>query len=175
MDRMDQDKTNLPRQSGDSARNAQFARTAAGARMLAARLEGDPSTMAWVLARHREAEDQDDVLVALSLGIDPVLLPHLALCNRPREEIFRTDVETIAAHIGMDPIPLAELVRRVEALTGFGRRPAAGRGGILAAARDRAAEDSATYDVNGPSSSNTSRPSSNLQESTPTADGEEPQ
>ncbi len=127
-------------------RAERFARTAAGARKLAARLEDDPSMMAWVLAQYREAEDMDDRLMALTLGIEEDQLPHLALCKRPREDLFRTDIESIAEHIGMQPTPLAEVVRLVNSLVEFGQLPAGRRGAMLAAARDRAAEDPAEYD-----------------------------
>lgn len=127
-------------------RAERFLRTAAGARKLATRLEDDQSTMAWVLAQYREAEDMDDQLMALTLGIDEFKLPHLALCKRPREGLFRGDIESIAEHIGMQPTPLADVVRLVDSLFEFGQLPATRRGGMLAAARDRAAEDPAEYD-----------------------------
>ena len=130
-----------------AARAERFARTAVGARKLATHLEDDPSMMAWVLAQYRDAEDKDDRLMALTLGIDEFKLPHLALCKRPREELFRSDIESIAAHIDMDPAPLAEVVRRVDALAAFGQLQTGQRGRLLAAARDRAAEDSAVYDA----------------------------
>jgi len=147
MDKYRIDPSREPDEAVETERAALFARTAPGARKLAARLEDDPATMAWVLARYREVEDMSDDLIALSLGIDADRVPHLALCNRPREQLFRTDVESIAVHVGMvDPLPLAQLVRRVDALTGFGQRTAGHRRGFLAAARDRAAEDPAIYD-----------------------------
>ena len=127
-------------------RAERFLQTAAGARKLAARLEDDPSMMAWVLAQYRAAEDKDDRLMALTLGIEEYQLPHLALCKRPREDLFRGDIESIAEHIGMQPNPLADVVRLVNSLAEFGQLPAGRRGGMLAAARDRAAEDAAEYD-----------------------------
>ena len=167
MDRMDSDNIDpervlsRPSSRREAERADRFSRTSAGARKVAVRLEDDPTTMAWVLARYREAEDADDALIAISLGIDQARIPHLALCSRPRDELFRSDIETIAEHIGMDPLALAEVVRRVDAVTGFGQRPRGHRGGILAAARDRAAEDPATYDPGGsPSSAAVSSPSS---------------
>ncbi len=155
MDRMDNDNSdpqrrlNGPSSRRETERADRFARTSEGARKLAARLEDDSTTMAWVLARYREVEDTDDALIAITLGIDVARVPHLALCSRPRAELFRTDIETIAEHIGMDPLALAEVVRRVDAVTGFGQRPRGHRGGFLAAARDRAAEDPAAYDPDG--------------------------
>jgi hypothetical protein len=48
----------------------------------------------------------------------------------------------------MQPAPLADVVRLVDSLFEFGQLPASRRGGMLAAARDRAAEDPAEYDPN---------------------------
>lgn len=126
-------------------------RLAGMAGRLAARFESDPTTMAWVIARYREAEGVDDMLVAVALGIDADQLPHLALCNRPRPELFAEDIETIADHIGVERERLANLVRQVEALAAFGRIGAHGgrAGGLLAAARDRAAEDPGSYEPDG--------------------------
>jgi hypothetical protein len=127
-------------------RDARFRRTAAGARTLAARLEDDRSMMAWVLAQYRAAEDKDDRLMAQKLGIAEYQLPHIALCKRPRDELFRSDIDAIAGHIGMDPAPLAEVVRLVDSLEAFGQLQT-GQRRLLAAARDRAAEDPAQYDA----------------------------
>jgi hypothetical protein len=116
-----------------------------GARKLAQRLEGDEETMAWVLARLRERTGATDVAIAARLGLDEELLPHLALCNRPRQELFRTDVESIADHFAIAPRPLADLVREVETLLRF--QPRGDRAaGLLAAARDRVAEEEDSYD-----------------------------
>ena len=141
MERMGQEYPNA------AERAERFRRTAAGARKLAARLEDDPSMMAWVLAQYREAEDKDDRLMALTLGIEDDLLPHLALCKRPREDLFRDDIQSIAEHIGMDPAPLAEVVRLVDSLEAFGQLQTGQRSRLLAAARDRAAEDPAEYNA----------------------------
>ncbi len=141
MDPMSQEHLN------PAERAERFRRTAAGARKLAARLEDDRSMMAWVLAQYRAVEDKDDRLMAQTLDIDAFRLPHLALCKRPREERFRADIDAIAEHIGMDPAPLAEVVRLVDSLDAFGQLQTGQRSRLLAAARDRAAEDSAEYNA----------------------------
>jgi hypothetical protein len=116
-----------------------------GARRLAQRLEADDGTMAWVLARLRERTGATDAGIAARLGLAEDRLPHLALCNRPRSDLFRDDVETIAEHFAIASRRLADLVREVETLERF--RPRAERAsGLLAAARDRVAEDDGTYD-----------------------------
>jgi hypothetical protein len=103
--------------------------------------------MAWVLARYRELERLDDDRLAAFLGIDRPALDRLALCGRPRPELFAADVQDIAAHVGADPLRLANLIRQVEALQALARAPATGDLGVFAAARSYAAEDGAAYDV----------------------------
>jgi hypothetical protein len=118
---------------------------ARGVRRLAQRLEVNEATMAWVLARLRERTGATDRGIATRLGLAEDRLPHLALCNRPRSDLFREDVEAIAEHFSIVPRRLADLVREVETLERF--RPAAERPvGLLAAARDRVAEDERAYD-----------------------------
>ncbi len=116
------------------------------ARRLAARLEGDPNTLASVFARYRAAEGLDDTALAAYFAIDPDVLPHVALCGRPREGLFQEDVTAVAERFGLDPGLLALLVRHVDALQEFQRGGVHGRGQFLAAARDRAAEDAPLYD-----------------------------
>ena len=120
-----------------------------GARRLAQRLESDEGTMAWVLARLREHTGAMDSGIAARLGFDEDLVPQLALCNRPRSDLFREDVEAIAEHFAIAPPRLAELVREVETLERFRPLPDHAHGGLLAAARERVAEDESEYDGDG--------------------------
>lgn len=117
------------------------------ARRLAARLEGDPDTLAWVFARYRDAEGIDEAGLAAYFGLDPDVVAHLSLCGRPREGLFLEDVTAAAERYGFDPDRLAVLLRHVDALHEFRREGAQGRARFLAAARDRAAEDTPTYDT----------------------------
>jgi hypothetical protein len=114
---------------------------------LVARLAGVPETMAWVIARYKEIEQVDDALVARQLNIDVHQLHHLALCGRPRSVIFDLDIETIAEHIGVDQQLLASLVRHVEALETFRTYQDVAAAGMLAAARDWAAEEPGEYEA----------------------------
>jgi hypothetical protein len=115
------------------------------ARRMAARLVDDPTSMAWVFARYQAAEGIDEAGVARRLGIEPELVPRVAICNRPRPELFREDVEAIAEHFALAPRPLADLVRDVETLVRFQPRPERAAG-VLLAARTRVAEDEDGYD-----------------------------
>ena len=118
---------------------------ARGARLLAQRLEDDGGTMAWVLARLRERTGATDSAIAARLGLDDDLVPRLALCSRPRPDLFREDVEAIAEHFAIAPRRLADLVREVETLARF--QPRSERSvGLLAAARERVAEETVDYD-----------------------------
>src|SRR5262245_1021887 len=81
------------------------------AALLARKFEKSPKSMAWVLARYRDAEGVDDAAIARQLGVDEHRLHHLALCGRPREYLFAEDIESIAEHIGIEQLPLASLVR----------------------------------------------------------------
>lgn len=115
------------------------------ARRLAARLETNPDTLASVFARYRAAEGIDDAGLAAYFAVDPDVLPHIALCGRPREGLFLEDVTAVAERFSFDPSLLAVLVRHVDALHEFGRGASGGHGRFLAAARDRAAEDTPNY------------------------------
>jgi len=117
------------------------------ARRLAARLETDPDTLASVFARYRAAEGIDDAGLAAYFAVDPDVLPHIALCGRPRDALFLTDVTAVAERFSFDPSLLAVLVRHVDALHEFGRGVSSGHGRFLAAARDRAAEDTPSYNA----------------------------
>lgn len=117
------------------------------ARRLAARLEDDPSTLAWVFARYRTFEGVDEAGLAAYFAVNPDTVPHIALCGRPREGLFPEDIAAVAERFGIDPRLLAELVRHVDALQEFRRVGAEGQARFLAAARDRAAEDTTSYDV----------------------------
>jgi hypothetical protein len=121
--------------------------TARLTRRAAERAAERPTFMAWVLARYRDAEGVDDDQLAHFLGITREALDQLALCGRPRQDLFKEDVAAIAERFGADPHRLTNLIRQVDALGAFARAPAAGSLGVMAAARGRAAEESASYDT----------------------------
>jgi hypothetical protein len=118
------------------------------ARLLAQRFEGDEATLAWLFARWRELTGGTDADIAARLGCDETLVPRIAICSRPRAGLFREDVESVAGHFEIAARPLADLVREVETLLRFQPRDGQGRraAGLLAAARDRVAEEPNDYD-----------------------------
>ena len=92
-----------------------------------------------VLAAYTQIEGLDDSALADLLGCRPAILPALRLCRRPTTDApaFRSDVEQIAERFGADPVRLAEVVRRVDALEALRGASADGEVAYLAAARDR--------------------------------------
>lgn len=95
------------------------------------------------LLAYARAERLDDAGLAARLGCDPASLPALLLCRRPTGEgpVFRADVEAIAERFGLDAARLARLMRTADALVALGGTATEQVGGLLAAARDRDADD----------------------------------
>jgi hypothetical protein len=114
-------------------------------KMLAEKLTALPDSMAWVIAKYREIEQIDDAAIARRLGTDIDGLNHLALCGRPREDLFMEDIEAIAEHLSIELRPFLELVRHVETIEAFRYHSAAGSTRLLAAARDIAEEPATPY------------------------------
>ncbi|MFL5758159.1 MAG: hypothetical protein ACJ789_00390 [Thermomicrobiales bacterium] len=114
---------------------------------MASKLEASPKSMAWMIAKYKEAEGIDNTAVARFLHVGEEQLLHLALCSRPRVELFNEDIESIADHLSIEQRPLLELVRHVEALESFQYASQAGSSQWLAAARDIAEEPTSAYDV----------------------------
>lgn len=110
----------------------------------AARAGRHPGFVGYDLARFSDIADDDP---ARWLGVDREALNRLALCRTPRRgEHFGHDVVAIAAHVGIDPVRLASLIRVVEVLAELqGRVPSLDAVDVvtptvLAAARDEADE-----------------------------------
>ncbi|GIW03496.1 MAG: hypothetical protein KatS3mg059_0116 [Thermomicrobiales bacterium] len=99
--------------------------------------ERRPAFLASVFAAYRRAEHLDEQGLARILGIPAEQVCGLALCLRPRPEVFGEDVHQIAGRFHVDPHVLAGIIRHVEALEAM--QPAiTGTGQIAAAARDAA-------------------------------------
>ena len=104
----------------------------------ARRVAGDEFFLASALAEYADSEGMDDAALAAALGCPASSLARLRLCRRPRPDPagMREDVTRIGEHFGIDPLRLAEMVRRADALVAM-RRDVAGGAGALIAARDR--------------------------------------
>lgn len=99
--------------------------------------ERRPAFLASVFAAYRRVEHIDEEDLARILGIPAEHVCGLALCLRPRPEVFVEDVHQIAERFHVDPHVLAGIIRHVEALEAI--QPAiTGTGQVAAAARDAA-------------------------------------
>src|SRR5262245_59273956 len=94
--------------------------------------ETSPVFLASVFACYRATKGTDDAELARRLGVAAERLDELALCRRPRAELFRQDVAAVATRFGADAGALATVIRQVDALEAFAV-PGASR--VLAAAR----------------------------------------
>lgn len=121
---------------------------------LARRLEESSKSMAWILAKYREAEGLEESMVAQRLGVDVHELHRLARFGRPRPYLFAEDIETISEETGIEQQQLASMVRHVEALETFRYHSAGGSDQFVAAARD-VAEEQETYDAESDNSEST--------------------
>jgi hypothetical protein len=105
--------------------------------------ERRPAFLASVFATYRAVEQIDEHGLARILNIPPEQVCGLALCLRPRAEVFREDVQRIAERFHVDPQTLAGIIRHVEAIEAI-QAAGMGKGQIAAAARD--AEESPDED-----------------------------
>lgn len=104
-----------------------------------------PFYLASSLLAYARAERLDDAGLAARLGCDLASLPALLLCRRPTGEgsVFRADVEAIAERFALNALHLARLLRTADALVSLGGAATDQTGGLLAAARDRDADEPA--------------------------------
>jgi hypothetical protein len=112
-------------------------------RRAAERARQQPFYLASLLLAYARAERLDDAGLAARLGCDPSSLPALLLCRRPTGEgsVFRADVEAIAERFALNALQLARLIRAADALVSLGSAATDRTGGLLAAARDRDADE----------------------------------
>jgi hypothetical protein len=80
----------------------------------ARRAQDRPAYVAWALARVQVWEGLSDEALAARLGIVTVDLPRLALCLRPRQDLWAEDLAQIASRFGLDPEPLATALRGIK-------------------------------------------------------------
>jgi hypothetical protein len=113
--------------------------------LLAAKLSVLPDTMAWIIERYKQTENVDDEQVRRYLEIDPSAYYHLAICGRPRSDLFDSDIETLSERFKIPEEPLVRMVRRVEAISTFRDYRDVATGSMLSAARDIAEEPPTPY------------------------------
>src|SRR5215216_1154759 len=97
------------------------------------RARREPGFLGAVLAEYQARLGLDDAALAAELGCAEAHLADLALCRPPRAERFRADLEQIAGRLGLDPLPLARVLRLAGALGALADAAPGGEG--LRAAR----------------------------------------
>lgn len=104
-------------------------------KVMAAKAAVHPAYLGWVLALYQRAERATDADLASLLGSDEMTLRRLSICLRPREDAFAADVRTVAENLGLNPGPLALLVRHADAVAAMQAptKSAEGPGQLLAA------------------------------------------
>jgi hypothetical protein len=105
--------------------------------MMARHAADRPFFLAWLLSAYAQSEGLDDAGLAKALGCSPQTLTMLRLCRAPRTDAaeFREDVRCIAERFAIEPMALAEAVKRGRVVRGM--RAAAAEAATLMAARDR--------------------------------------
>jgi hypothetical protein len=96
----------------------------------ARRVADDPFFLASALTEYAHSEDLDDVGLAEALGCPVEALAPLRLCRRPRPDPagMREDTARIGGRFGIDPVILADVVRRADALSILRQDTAGARG-----------------------------------------------
>jgi hypothetical protein len=111
--------------------------------VLAARARDEPFFLAWVLAAYAGSEQLDDAALAGALGCTTKDLPMIRLCRAPRSdpEGFRADIDRISERFRLDPLRLADVVKRGRVVARLQAKPEQAKQetehGYLMAARDR--------------------------------------
>lgn len=101
---------------------------------------GPAPLIASLLADWRRGFERDP---AEDLGVSGRVLSELALCRRPRRDVWIADVRDIAADLGIDVDRLTTLLRAAETIERLGSSPPADdqQADRLLAARDREEDD----------------------------------
>jgi hypothetical protein len=104
----------------------------------AARAATRQEYLGWVLDRYIELEGLSKPKLAKRLNVSAIDFARLALCLRPRERTFASDVEAICRRFSLDPQNLAKVVRMVESVDIMSTSVASSiDSGVLMAARSR--------------------------------------
>ncbi len=108
------------------------------------RAANEPSLLAYDLSAYRALNNVSEGELALALQCSPEALVCLSLCRRPNPNAatFRSDIQQIATHCGVNARNLAAVLREVDSLRTMREASAIApfaqtQLGFLAAARDR--------------------------------------
>jgi hypothetical protein len=114
-------------------------------KILAQKLSALPDSMAWIIERYKEIESLDDSGLQSFLGIDATNYYHLAICGKPRSDLFALDIEVLSDRFNIPEEPLTHMIRRVDTLSTFKDYSDVAAASMLAAARDIAEEPATPY------------------------------
>ena len=93
----------------------------------------DPARVGHWLRRHRQAERMSPAELARWLGVSLEGLVLLSLCQTPRHDQFREDLEVICRRTGANESALAQILRRQQALARWTEQAPTGQGWLMAA------------------------------------------
>jgi hypothetical protein len=94
--------------------------------------------LGWVLDRYADLEGLRKPELAKRLNLAAVEFARLALCLKPRQRTFASDVEAICRQFSLEPQDLAKVVRMVESVDTMSISVAGSTdSGVLMAARSR--------------------------------------
>lgn len=105
--------------------NESDVRTLRQLRLMADKLQDDPTTMAWIIRTYQKQEKILFVKLSELLKTTEPGLTKLALCKRPDtgSDEFGRQVEQIANYTKIDLILLTNLIRQVESVAAFSEKP----------------------------------------------------
>jgi len=94
-------------------------------RLMADKLQDDPTTMSWIINAYQRQEKLSFHKLSILLKTSEAALTRLALCKRPDtdSEDFGSQVEQIASYTEINLILLTNLIRQVESVTVFSGKP----------------------------------------------------
>jgi hypothetical protein len=93
----------------------------------------DPAWLGYWLKRHRASEGLSPKTLAGRLGLSLEGLVRLSLCQPPRPEHFREDLEVVCRETGADQAALAALLRQQQGLARWAEQAPASSGWLMAA------------------------------------------
>jgi hypothetical protein len=125
------------------------ARTLRQFRLMATKLQNDPTTMAWIISKYQKQEKLSSIDLSRNLKTTEDGLAKLALCKRPDTDSddFGNQVAQIAGYTKIDVTLLTNLIRQVESVIVFSEKHNATGASIqnsvqlgFSAARDKSEE-----------------------------------
>lgn len=126
-------------------------------KLMMAKLQNDPTTMAWIIGSYQKQEGLSWDTITDVLRTTEEILLRLALCKRPdpNSSDFRQQVLQLAQFANIDLVLLTNMIRQVDSVTVFSRITTAnnvtGQTSLqpgFSAARDKSGDKNETGDEN---------------------------